>query len=215
MAVKTVRVKTPKAPNLPLAPVTYEKRFHEQFSNVLRLYFNQVDTIFESLFGVTGTKTLRAPYGTFLSTVTQTAAAINTPYTMTYNTQLFHTEIDVDPVNTSRVVCTNSGVYNFQFSVQLQKPSASAGYIYIWPRINGVNVTNSASRVAIQGTAAELIPSWNWIFEMQADDYFEIAWAASDTTIRLFAEAAITTPYIRPAVPSVILTVCFVSALPT
>lgn len=213
MAVKTVRLKTPKAPNLPLAPVTYEKRFHEQFSNVLRLYFNQVDTILESLFGVTGIKTLRAPYGTFLSTVTQPAAVINTPYTMTYDTQLFHSEIDVSPTNPSRVVCINAGVYNFQFSVQLQKPSGSPGYIYIWPRINGVNIANSASRVAIQGSTAELIPSWNWVFEMQPNDYFEIAWAANDTSIRLFAEPAITTPYIRPAVPSVILTVCFVSAL--
>lgn len=215
MTIKTVRVKTPKAPNLPLAPVTYEKRFHEQFSNVLRLYFNQVDTIIESLFGVTGTKTLRAPYGTFISTVTQSAAAINTPYTMTYNTTLFASEVTIDSTNPSRVTCTNAGVYNFQFSVQLEKTSGSAGYVYIWPRINGVAIPDSASRVAIQGSAAEAIPSWNWVVEMEADDYFEIVWVANDTTIHLNSQLAITTPYVRPAVPSVILTVCFVSALPT
>jgi len=76
MAIKTIRLKTPKAPNLPLAPVTYEKRFHEQFSNVLRLYFTQIDRLLENLLGVTGTKVLRAPYGTFISTVIQSAAAI-------------------------------------------------------------------------------------------------------------------------------------------
>jgi len=182
---------------------------------VLRLYFTQIDTVIESLFGITGTKTLRAPYGTFISTVTQSAAAINTPYTMTYNTTLFANEVSIDSINPSRVTCTNAGVYNFQFSVQLEKTSGSRGDIYIWPRINGVAIPNSASRVAIQGSAAEAIPSWNWVAEMEADDYFEIVWVANDTTIHLDAMPAITTPYIRPAVPSVILSVCFVSALPT
>ena len=214
MAIKTIRLKTPKAPNLPLAPVTYEKRFHEQFSNVLRLYFTQIDALLENLFGVTGTKTLRAPYGTFLNTATQSAAVINTPYLMTYNTTLFASEVSIDPTYSSRIVCTNPGVYNFQFSVQLEKTSGSAGYIYIWPRINGVNVLDSASRVAIQGSAAEAIPAWNWVLEMQVGEYFELVWVVNDTTIHLNSQPAITTPYIRPSVPSVILTASFVSALP-
>ena len=29
-------------PNLPIAPAQYEQRFQDQFSNVLRLYFNQL-----------------------------------------------------------------------------------------------------------------------------------------------------------------------------
>ena len=34
---------TTKAPNLPIAPVEYNQQFQDQFSNVLRLYFNQID----------------------------------------------------------------------------------------------------------------------------------------------------------------------------
>ena len=34
---------TTKAPNLPIAPVEYNQQFQDQFNNVLRLYFNQLD----------------------------------------------------------------------------------------------------------------------------------------------------------------------------
>ena len=33
------------APNLPLAPRVYDPDYHEQFNNILRLYFNQLDKI--------------------------------------------------------------------------------------------------------------------------------------------------------------------------
>jgi hypothetical protein len=32
-----------KAPNLPVAPVTYAQQYQDQILNTLRLYFNQVD----------------------------------------------------------------------------------------------------------------------------------------------------------------------------
>jgi len=37
------------APNLPLAPNEYDRRFTDQFNNVLRLYFNQLDNILKQL----------------------------------------------------------------------------------------------------------------------------------------------------------------------
>lgn len=37
------------APNLPLAPKDYDSRYQEQFNNVLRLYFNQLDKILGQL----------------------------------------------------------------------------------------------------------------------------------------------------------------------
>ena len=33
------------APRLPTAPTEYEKRYHDQFADVLRLYFNRLDNI--------------------------------------------------------------------------------------------------------------------------------------------------------------------------
>ena len=45
---------TPSAPNLPFATVQYEQRYLDQLNNILRLYFNQLDSAFSSLFSVAG-----------------------------------------------------------------------------------------------------------------------------------------------------------------
>ena len=39
----------PAPPNLPLAPTAYESRYHEQFNNVLRLYFNRLDALLRQI----------------------------------------------------------------------------------------------------------------------------------------------------------------------
>jgi len=43
----------PAPPNLPLAPTAYESRYHEQFNNVLRLYFNRLDAILRRIVATT------------------------------------------------------------------------------------------------------------------------------------------------------------------
>jgi len=46
-------VTVPAPPNLPLAPRDYESRYHEQFNNVLRLYFNRLDALLRGLVTTT------------------------------------------------------------------------------------------------------------------------------------------------------------------
>lgn len=56
------------APNLPLAPAQWDRAFHDQYSNVLRLYFNRLDNFIARLMAtasplsVTGTVGLPATY---------------------------------------------------------------------------------------------------------------------------------------------------------
>ena len=38
-----------KAPNLPIGPVDYSQQYQDQFSNTLRLYFNQVDNFSQAI----------------------------------------------------------------------------------------------------------------------------------------------------------------------
>ncbi len=76
-------------------------------------------------------------YGTFYDTTTQTAAAINTAYALTFNT----TDLSFGVrrgTPTSRIYVDSEGVYNFQFSLQLDKVSGGVGLFYLWARINGV-----------------------------------------------------------------------------
>jgi hypothetical protein len=198
-------------PRLPAAPTQYDAQFIEQYSNILRLYFNQLDNLTGVLLGETGGRYIRFPYGAFHDTTTQTAAATGTAYAVTFNSTDLSNDVSIGSP-TSKIVVANAGIYNFQFSLQLDKASGAAGHTYIWARVNGVDVPYSASEVAIQGTTAEAIPAWNFVLSMNALDYFQLMWSVDDVNIQLKAVAA-AAPV--PAIPSAILTATFVSALST
>ena len=70
--LKTGILRPPKAPNLPIATIDYSKDFQDQFSNALRLYFNQIDNFTQPFAGCAGGDYLKFPYGAFSSYVTQT-----------------------------------------------------------------------------------------------------------------------------------------------
>jgi len=63
--LKTFALKPPKSPNQPIAPVDYDQRFQDQFSNALRLYFNEIDNFAQSLATNTGGALLKFPNGAF------------------------------------------------------------------------------------------------------------------------------------------------------
>jgi len=63
--IKTLALRPPKAPNQPIAPVDYNQRFQDQFSNALRLYFNEIDNFAQSLATNTGGALLKFPNGAF------------------------------------------------------------------------------------------------------------------------------------------------------
>jgi hypothetical protein len=110
----------------------------------------------------------------------------------------------------SRLVVDYQGVYNVQFSAQLDKTSGGTGNIYIWLRKNGTNVANTASTVAIQGSAARTVAAWNFIIQLEPTHYVELMWATDDTSVRILAASATS---VWPAIPSVICTITQVNNL--
>jgi hypothetical protein len=207
----TTRYRRVIAPRLPSAPQQYNTQYQEQFMNILRLYFNQLDSLLAVVVGDNGGRFVQFPYGEFHDTTTQSAAATGTAYAVTFNSTDLSNDVAIG-TPTSKITVTNAGVYNFQFSLQLDKASGAAGHAYIWARVDGVDVAYSASEVAVQGTVAETVAAWNFVLPMQAGQYFELMWSVDDANIQLKAVAA-ASPV--PAIPSVILTVTFVSALST
>lgn len=159
--------------------------------------------------GTDGAANWVAPvFGQFSSSTTQTFAATNTAYPITYNTagagsQVTYTSGD------SKIYVERTGVYNVQFSVQTHKTTAAVGNIYVWFRLNGINVSNSASKIAVQGSTAETITTVNIFMSLRSGDYFEIMRSASSTACQLLAVAA-SGPV--PAVPSIISTINQISA---
>lgn len=143
-------------------------------------------------------------YGAFHDTTTQTATAINTPYALRLSTTDMAYGPYLDTVDTSKVYIDQEGIYDFQFSLQLVKNSASLHYVWIWPRINGTDIEASATKIALSGSTAADVAAWNFVLEMNAGDYFQLMWATDDTGCRVLYEGATA---FCPAIPSVILTV--------
>ena len=145
----------------------------------------------------------RTRYGQFYDTTTQVAAAINTATAITFNTTDLSKGVTIGSP-TSRVVVDSEGVYNFQTSIQLDSTVATAEEFYLWFRVNGVDVTNSASQARVQGNNAEVFLALNLFFSLKAGDYVELMFSVSSTGVQLLASGAVAP---HPGIPSIILTV--------
>ena len=208
----SLRPLTPKAPSLPLATTQYERRYLDQLNNILRLYFNQLDNVFSSLFGLTGGASLQNPIGSFILTTQQTIPVTNTAYAIPFNTTSISNQVAVGSP-TSRIITSIPGYYNFQFSAQLAKTSGLTATIWLWARVNGVDIPNASTKIQLEGlTTTDTPAAWNFIVAMNTGDYFELFWASDQTTALLAATAA---NAFSPAIPPVLLTATFVSALYT
>jgi hypothetical protein len=189
-------------PNLPISPAAYEQRYQDQFANVLRLFFTRL----------TNKVNAPLPHGSFYDTTTQTNPVANAVNLMKINSVYDSADGTQYAIkkDTTRVYVTQTGVYNIQFSAQLDHIGGGNTTIYIWIRINGINVPNSATKVVIAGPNDEKVAAWNWVLTLKENDYFEIVWESPSTGTILLAEAA--TGNI-PEIPSVIITVTWVSAV--
>ena len=146
-------------------------------------------------------------YGSFFSTVTQSAITINTPIAMTFNTEYFSSGVSV--VSNSQITVNTDGIYNLQFSAQLDRISTSGvDKIDIWFRRQGIDVPNTNTSVTISGSAnqAKVVASWNIYLQLTAGQYVELMYSVSDLQIKLLAQAEnLVVPH--PATPSVIVTI--------
>ena len=158
---------------------------------------------FYNVFAMLGSGSLR--YGTFYDTTDQTAASINTPYAITFNnTDLSEGVFLGTP--TSRIYVDRPGAYNFQFSAQLTGTGGggSSRDVYMWARINGTDVADSATKIHLKGSGEAYVAAWNFVYRMNTGDYFELMWATSNTNVQILADPATA---FCPAIPSVIMTV--------
>jgi hypothetical protein len=204
-------------PRLPAAPAQYDAQFIEQYSNILRLYFNQLDNLTGVLLGESGGRFIRFPYGAFSSDQDQTATA-NTATLMTLNTTDFANDVSIA---SSKITVVNAGIYNLQFSAQFQNTDNAIQDISIWLKQNGVDIPGSTGLVSIParksasaGEEAHQITGWNYYIEMDASDYVEIYWSATLGSVSIQHYAVGTSPT-RPSTQSVVATLSFVSALST
>lgn len=138
-------------------------------------------------------------------TTTQTAAAANTAYALTYT----FSENDGLTLSGSQIQFDEGGHYLVSFSAQIASSSASTVNFWFWPRINGTDVTNASMKNALHQNGATLVVSRSAILSVSAGDYLEAMWAVDSTSGTLGAVAATA---FAPAAPASTISVLRVHA---
>ena len=152
-----------------------------------------------------GFNTATGSYGSFYSTQTQTNVA-STARSMSLNTTDISNGVSVsgstNPFNTY-IKTENAGVYDIQFSAQVDKTDSGTDEIWIWLRKNGTNLTDTATSLQLVGNGAHYVAAWNFFVNAAANDYFQLMWYSPDANVRLHAESAFG---VVPGIPSLIVT---------
>jgi hypothetical protein len=163
-------------------------------------------TISATLSGSAIFNTATGSYGSFYDTTTQTNPVGNVPRSMSFNTTDITNGVSIsgstNPFNTY-IKTQNAGVYNIQFSAQIDKTDSGTDEIVIWLRKNGIDLTDTATTITLSGNNDKQVAAWNWFVNSAANDYYQIIWISADTGMRLLAETISGT---HPGIPSVILT---------
>lgn len=209
------QLETPPVPSLPVPPNTYSALFQSQNNGVLRTFFIKLTNSVASLLAPKGGKYLNSPYGAFQDSTNQSAANTTTAYAITFNTTDFSNGVTVS--NGSRLNVSDSGIYNIQFSIQFKNTTNDGQDVDVWFKKNNTNIDNSNSMFHLplrksSGDPSHLIAAMNFFVSLEASDYIEIMWRPTDVGVTIEHYGTSTSPT-RPAIPSVIATVSFVSNL--
>lgn len=217
MANVKQQLEVPSIPSLGFAPEAYERRHFSENYGALNVYFRKLVSALSALFGPQGSKFLNTPHGAFQDSTDQTAANTTTAYAVKFNTTDFTNGVTV--VSDSQLTVAVDGLWNIAFSLQFKNTTNDGQDVDIWFRRNGTNIANSNSKFFLparksSGDPAHLIAAMNFFVDLVKDDYVQIMWRVSDVGVSLEHYATSTTPD-RPAIPSAIVTMSFVSNLPT
>jgi len=213
----TQQLDTPAPPNLGTPDVLYSESYFRQTNGGLNVYFNKLRNLFGALLGPRGGKWINIPYGAFQDSTDQTAANTTTAYAITFDTTDFTNGVTLS--NSSRLNVAQAGIYNLQFSIQFKNTTNDTQDVDVWIRKNGTDIAKSNSKFGLaprksSGDPSHVIAALNFFVSLAATDYLQIMWRPSDVGVSIEHYAAGTSPT-RPAIPSVIATLSFVSNLST
>ncbi len=137
-------------------------------------------------------------YGAFQTNVTNSGSA---GVSQSINFEITDTANGVSMVSNSRMTFENAGVYSTTFSAQFQC-SSGADTAWVWLKKNGTNVAESATKITMANNTSQTM-TVNFVNELVANDYLEIAWQNNSGNAVIIAENASGNV---PAIPAVILT---------
>lgn len=152
--------------------------------------------------------TPRLHYGTFSDLENQNAASSNTATAVRFNITEFavgHSIFSYNSGSNNAIKAIQPGLYNYQFSLQFTSTSSAKSKIWIWARKNGQDIPDSTGAITIDTNGGDIVPAWNYIVSMSANDVFQLMWA-TDTFDKVGMTYSASTAFC-PAIPSALLSV--------
>lgn len=228
-----LRLLPAQVPALPFAPVQYAQQYQDQFARILTQYFNQTDNTVNTLIGTGGGSFISFPHIAAHDSTSQYATANNTATVVAWsftdsNVGFTLNDGSVPPYPANSATAQYSGVYKIDYSLQFVNTASQAHDVYVWLKVNGVDVIESASKFTVPSKHGSvygaLVAYSSLTFPMYADDYVTLYWAtdqayvASPLVDGVFMEAtaaqtAPPAPFALPSIPSSVGTIAFVSSI--
>jgi hypothetical protein len=213
-------VRATKAPNLPIPTIAYSQTFTESFSNALRLYFNTLDAFTTNLSTIAGGSALSFPHIAASDTTDQYATANDTATLVAWNTG---ESILGFTLAAGAATANYAGVYKITFSLQFANTDNAVHDASVWLRVNNVDVARSTTNFSVPARKSAGVPSYvcgysEAVFTVNAGDSIKLYWATDLAAtsggavgVYMYADPVQVTPYARPAIPSAIGSITFVS----
>lgn len=215
-----------RAPPLPLASRQYDKPYFDQFVRVLNLIFSQIDstTPIQADYFIGRGTSLSNPHIGASDDTDQFATGTNVPTLVNWNTQESAFGFTLNPPGSA--TATYPGVYRIDYSLQLANNDNAPHDVAVWLRVDGVDVPNSTTIFTVParknvGNPGFMVGYSTVVFTMEGQSIFELYWATSQAATSgggvgtyIHHDPVQTTPYPRPAIPSAIGAITFISALP-
>ena len=213
-------LKASKAPNLPIPTIAYSQTYQESFSNALRLYFNTLDAFTNNLSVSDGGSSLSFPHIAASDTTDQYATGDNTATLIAWNTG---ESILGFTLVSGAAIAEYSGIYKITYSLQFVNTDNAIHDASVWLRVNNVDVARSATNFSVPARKSAGVPSYvcgysEAVFTVNAGDSIKLYWATDlaatsggGAGVYIYADPVQVTPYARPAIPSAIGSITFVS----
>jgi len=115
-------------------------------------------------------------------------------------------------LSSNQITVDYAGCYDIDVMARFENDQSQIHNAYVWFRVNGTDVAHSCQSVTIpdkQGSvngAAHVMVKHP--LDLEADDYVEVVAAVDDANVIMTKEDVISSPYVRPAVPSLTVTMC-------
>jgi len=210
-----------KAPNLVLPTKDYVVNSEEQFRNQLRLYFNTLDAVTQGLLDPNGGSALSFPHIAASDSTDQVAGGDDTPTVVKWNT--LDSGLGWTLNSPGSATAQYDGVYTIRYSLQFANTENAVHDAAVWLQVNGTDVPRSTTNFSVPARKSAGVYSYvcgysEATFSVVAGDEIELYWATDQAYesgvqdgIYIYADAGQSTPYTRPAIPSAIGSITFVS----